>query len=259
MNYLDLAKKAARMAGLIHKKYFNSRLKIETKSSSFDLLTIADKESERRIVSLIKKYFPEHNILAEENIYKKTNSDYLWIIDPLDGTNNFVSGLPIFCVSIALAYKNEIIAGAVFDVTRNELFYAQKNKGAFLNGRRIGVSSVDTLKRALIITGFYYNRGKEMLKTLENIKRFLLKNIIGIRRLGSAALDLCYIACGRATGFWEFQLSPWDYAAGRLLIEEAGGRITGKNGEEVSLMKESFVVASNGRIHQQMLRVLNAN
>lgn len=259
MNYLDLAKKAARTAGLIHKKYFRTAFKIKTKSSSYDLLTIADKESEKAIVSLIKKYFPEHNILAEENIYKKTSSDYLWIIDPLDGTNNFVSGLPIFCVSIAMAYKNEIIAGAVFDVTRNELFYAQKNKGAFLNGKRIRVSSVDALKRALIITGFYYNRGKEMLKTLENIKRFLLKNIIGIRRLGSAALDLCYVASGRTTGFWEFQLSPWDFAAGRLLIEEAGGKITGRKGEEIPLIKKSFVVASNGRIHQQMLKVLNVD
>lgn len=257
MSFIKVAQAAAREAGKIHKKYFSEDLKVETKSSPFDLLTIADKEAERVIVKLIKKYFPGHNFLGEEGSYAKTPSDYTWIIDPLDGTNNFACGLPIFCASIALAYKDSLIAAVVYDVTRNELFYAQKNKGAFLNGRRIRANSVEALEKALLITGFYYSRGEEMLLTLETIKRFFLRRIMGLRRLGAAALDLCYIACGRASGFWEFELSPWDFAAGKLLIEEAGGRITGKSGESVPLEEKYFIVASNGKIHQQMLEVIN--
>ena len=257
MNYFDVALKAAKEAGKIHKKYFQTELKIERKSSPFDLLTIADKEAEKAIVYLIKKHFPEHNIFAEECTYEKTESKYTWVIDPLDGTNNFASGLPIFCASIALMHDDKVELGVIYDVMREELFSAQKNQGAFLNEKPIKVNSVDNLKNSLLITGFYYSRGEEMVKTLETIKRFFLKQIMGLRRLGAAALDLCYIACGRAAGFWEFELSPWDFAAGKLLIEEAGGKVTGKQGEEVSLTEKSFIVASNGRIHEQMLEVLN--
>ncbi|RLC35400.1 MAG: inositol monophosphatase [Candidatus Nealsonbacteria bacterium] len=257
MTYLKVAVKAAKKAGEIHKKYFNKGFKVKTKTSSFDLLTVADTESEKAIVSIIKKYFPEHNILAEEYKYEKTKSEYTWIIDPLDGTNNFASGLPIFCASVALARNDEVIAGVVYDVSRNELFYAQKNKGAFLNGKRIHVAGIKNLKRALLITGFYYSRGDEMIQTLNTIKRFFLKRIMGLRRLGAAALDLCYIACGRASGFWEFELSPWDFAAGKLLVEEAGGKVSGKNAEKVPLKKKYYIVASNGKIHRQMLETIN--
>ena len=257
-NYIDVAVAAVKAAGKIHKKYFLGDFKVETKSSSFDLLTIADKEAEKSIVSVIKDYFPEHNFLAEEQSYAKTDSEYTWIIDPLDGTSNFACGLPIFCSSVALMHNDEIQTGVIYDVMRNELFYTQKNQGAFINGKQIRVSPVDTLQKSLLITGFYYNRGEEMIETLETIKAFFLKHIMGLRRLGAAALDLCYIACGRACGFWEFELNPWDFAAGKLLIEEAGGRVTGKRGEKVSITKKSFIVASNGRIHDQMLTILNA-
>jgi myo-inositol-1(or 4)-monophosphatase len=257
MDYLSVAIQAAKQAGKIHKKYFLKNLRIETKSSNFDLLTTADKEAETAAIAVIKKYFPGHNFLAEENIYNKTNSGFTWIIDPLDGTNNFASGMPIFCSSVALTRNNQVIVGAVFDVSRNELFYAKKGKGAYLNGKRIKVSKVNKLTRSIIITGFYYSRGKEMLETLETIKIFLLKGIIGIRRLGSAALDLCYVASGRAAGFWEFSLSPWDFAAGKLIIEEAGGLITEKAGGKVIPSAKSFIVASNGKIHRQMLDVIN--
>ncbi|MFH0762421.1 MAG: inositol monophosphatase family protein [Candidatus Omnitrophota bacterium] len=257
MNYLDIAIKAARVAGKIHKKYFNSSLKVKTKSSSFDLLTVADTEAEDAAVSLIKRYCPDHNFLAEERRYQKTDSEYTWIIDPLDGTNNFASGMPIFCASVALMHKGRILAGAVYDVTRDELFYARQGKGAYLNGRRIRVNSADTLKRSLLITGFYYSRSEEMVRTLETIRRFFLKHILGLRRLGAAALDLCYIACGRAAGFWEFELSPWDFAAGKLIVEEAGGRVSGAGGEEVRLTEKHFIVASNKKIHQQMLEVIS--
>jgi len=254
--YLDIAILAAKKAGRVHKKYFSTNIKVETKGKSFDLLTIADIEAERVAVSAIKKYFPRHNFFAEENKYKKTNSEYTWIIDPLDGTNNFSSGLPIFCVSVALAKDNEVIVGAIYDVMRNELFYAQKNKGAYLNGKRIRVSKTASLKKSLLITGFYYDRGSEMIDNLNSIKRFFFKRILGLRRLGAAALDLCYVACGRVSGFWEFKLSPWDFAAGMLLVQEAGGRVTNRSGKIVSLFKPSFIVASNNRIHKKMLEVI---
>lgn len=256
MSYLAVAIKAARQAGKIHKRYFQSGFEVRTKSASFDLLTVADIEAEKAVTSLIKKHFPKHNFLAEENTYDKTDSQYTWVIDPLDGTSNFVSGLPIFCASVALVRKNEVIAAAVYDATRDELFCAQKHKGAFLNGKRIRVNNVDTFTKSLLITGFYYSRGKEMLETLEAIKMFLLKRIIGLRRLGAAALDLCYVASGRASGYWEFELSPWDFAAGKLIIEEAGGRVTGKRGEKVIPAKKSFIVASNAKIHRRMLEVI---
>lgn len=257
MDYLDIAIKAARAAGRIHKKYFQGGFKVKTKSSSFDLLTVADTQAEKAAVSVIKKYFPGHNFLAEEFRYISTDSDYTWIIDPLDGTNNFVSSLPIFCASVALIRRKEVLIGAVYDVMRDEIFYAQKDKGAFLNGRKIKVSQAKSLKESLIITGFYYDRGKKMIETLETIKRFHFRHILGIRRLGAAALDLCYVACGRAAGFWEFELSPWDFAAGKLIIEEAGGKVTGRHGEKIPLTQKYFIVASNGKIHTQMLPVIN--
>lgn len=258
MDYLDIAIKAARRAGSIHKKYFQTGFKVKTKSSTFDLLTIADTEAEKAVVCLIKKYFPSHNFLAEEYSYTKTDSEYTWIIDPLDGTNNFACGLPIFCASVALMRKNQVIAGAVYDVMRNELFYAEKNKGAFLNAKPIRVNPVKSLKQALLITGFYYSKGEEAVQTLEAIKRFFSEHILGLRRLGAAALDLCYVASGRAAGFWEFELSPWDFAAGKLIVEEAGGKVTGRYGERIPPAKKHFVVASNAKIHSRMLPVINS-
>lgn len=257
MDYLDVAIRAARKAGSIHKKYFNKDFKIRTKSATFDLLTVADTEAEAAVVRLIKRYFPCHNFLAEEFDYAMTDSEYTWVIDPLDGTNNFACGLPIFCASVALMRKDRVIAGVVYDASRNELFYAKKNKGAFLNGKRIRVNPVRILKQSLLITGFYYSKGKEAVQTLEAIKRFFCEHILGLRRLGAAALDLCYVACGRAAGFWEFELSPWDFAAGKLIVEEAGGKVTGRYAENVPPRKRHFIVASNAKIHNKMLSVIN--
>lgn len=258
VDYLSVAKEAVLRAGKVHKKYFQKTIPIRTKKSSYDLLTIADIEAEEVIVSFVKKNFPGHNFLCEEKLYGKTSSEFTWVIDPLDGTNNFACRLPIFCSSVALVYsRKEVIVSAVYDVTRDELFYAQKKRGAWLNKRRIYVNNAKSLKEALLITGFYYNRSKEMIETLETIKRFHFSQIIGIRRLGAAALDLCYVGCGRAAGFWEFELSPWDYNGGKLIVEEAGGRVTGKLGEEVPLDKKYFIVASNGKIHKAMLAVIN--
>ncbi|RJP28020.1 MAG: inositol monophosphatase [Candidatus Omnitrophota bacterium] len=256
MNYLKIAISAAVRAGYVHRKYFEKNIRIRNKSTSFDLVTVADVEAEREAVSFIRKNFPSHNILAEEKKYNKTLSEYTWVIDPLDGTNNFACTMPIFCSSVALRLKDEIIVGAVYDVSRNELFYAQKGKGAFLNGKRISVNNAKRLGQALLITGFYYSRGREMTDTLKAIELFFRKKILGIRRLGAAALDMCYVACGRASGFWEFELSPWDYSAGKLIIEEAGGRVTGKYGENIPLSEKHFIVSSNGKIHKDMLKVI---
>ncbi|MCF7916727.1 MAG: inositol monophosphatase [Candidatus Omnitrophica bacterium] len=256
LDFKQVAIKAARQAGEIHKKYFEGDTQTKEKSSSFDLITIADTESEKAIVDIIKQKFPDHNILAEEGRYAKTDSEYCWVIDPLDGTNNFSFGIPLFCVSIALVKKDQTILGVVYDVMRDELFFAKSGKGAYLNDKRIKVSDVNRLDKSLLITGFYYDRGKDMISNLEAIKFFFQKRVIGIRRLGAAALDLCYVASGRATGFWEFKLSPWDFAAGKLLIEEAGGKVTGKSGQEVKL-ESSYIVASNGKIHEKIIEVVN--
>lgn len=259
MNYLDIAVNAAKEAGRIHKKYFRGNYKLKTKSASFDLVTCADIKAEKAVVSLIRKYFPKHNFLAEENKYPNTGSEYTWVIDPLDGTNNFACGLPIFCSSVALVRSGRALAGAIYDVTRDELFYAAKGKGAFLNGKAIRVNKADTLKKALLITGFYYSRGKEVAETLDAVKRFLFRNVLGIRRMGAAALDLCYVACGRAAGYWEHELSPWDFAAGKLIVEEAGGVVSGRHSEEIPWDSRHFIVASNGKIHRRMLSVINRN
>ena len=254
--YMRVAVKAAKEAGKIHLKYFNTPIKIRHKSGPNDQVTIADTESEQKIVQTIKKHFPQHNILAEENKYEKTDSEYTWIIDPLDGTNNFSHGMPFFCCSISLAKKGKPILGVIFDPIRKELFTAEKGKGAVLNEKKIHVSNNSDLNDCLLITGFYYNRGIPLLKSLVNIKHFFLKGILGIRRMGSAALDMCNIACGRADGFWELYLSEWDFAAGKIIIEEAGGKLTNKAGEELRI-RPGYVVASNGLIHKAMLKIIN--
>ncbi|MFC1752985.1 inositol monophosphatase family protein [Thermoproteota archaeon] len=256
-DYLGVAILAAKEAGKIHRKYFNTNFRTRTKTTSFDLLTIADVKAESVVVKAIKKHFPGHNFLCEENKYKKTDSHYTWIIDPLDGTSNFASRLPIFCVSIALAKDKEVVVGVIYDAIHDELFYAQKGKGAFLNKKRIRVTNTRSLKQSLLITGFYYDRGGEMERNLLNIKKFFIARIRGLRRLGAAALDFCYVACGRASGFWEFQLSPWDFAAGVLLVREAGGKVTDQFGGKINI-ESSYIVASNGKIHNKMLKILQS-
>jgi myo-inositol-1(or 4)-monophosphatase len=256
MNFKEIAIKAAKEAGKIQLYYLKKGFKIGTKSGQHDRVTTADLECEKKIVEIIKKDYPDHNILAEENNYEKTDSGYTWIIDPIDGTNNYSHGYPFFCTSIALAKNDEVIMGVVYNVNSDELFVAEKGKGAFLNNKEITVSNVKNLEDALLVTGFYYDRGKNMIRTLDEIKHFLIKKVNGIRRSGSAALDLCFVACGRIDGFWEFTLSPWDYAAAKLIIEEAGGKVTDKADDKVTI-KPSFIVSSNKKIHSAMLKILN--
>ena len=247
--------KAAKEAGKIILSYYSKNVNAVSKGSTYNLVTKADIASEDKIISIIKDKFPGHSIMTEESGEEIHKSDYCWVIDPLDGTNNFYHKFPMFCVSIALYKKGKPLIGVVFDPLKKELFYAEKNEGAFLNNKKIKVSSSNKLSKSLLALGFYYERGSLMRKSLDQMKRFFYEDVHGIRRAGSAALDICYTACGRFDGYWELYLNPWDYAAGSLIVMEAGGRITDTQGQKYSLMMKN-IVASNGRIHKDMIRIL---
>ena len=249
------ALRAAREAGKVILNYYSKNVNAVNKGNTYNLVTKADIASEKKIISIIKDKFPGHSILTEESGEEIHKSDYCWIIDPLDGTNNFYHKFPMFCVSIALYKKGNPLIGVVFDPLKNELFYAGKNEGAFLNNKKIRVSNANTLKKSLLALGFYYERGSLMRKSLGQMKSFFYENVHGIRRAGSAALDLCYTACGRFEGYWELKLNPWDYAAGSLIVTEAGGKVTDIQGKKYNLMMGN-IVASNGKIHRDMIRIL---
>ena len=251
---ISCAVRAARVASkIIMAKYGKGRALEKTKNN---LVTEADFECEEAIILVIRKKYPSHSILAEER-HKGADllSKHLWIIDPLDGTNNYAHGIPHFCVSIAYAEKGKVLAGMILDPMRKELFTAIRGGGAFLNGARISVSRTAGISQAIITTGFYYDRGRLMEKTLAAIHSLFKADIRGIRRLGSAALDLCWVACARFDGYFEYQLSPWDFAAGMLLVNEAGGRCSDREGKELSLTSRSAAV-SNGKIHGEFLRIV---
>jgi myo-inositol-1(or 4)-monophosphatase len=251
---LQCAVDAAKTAGTIMVHDF--RTVTATEKSRNDLVTETDLKCESEIASMIRSRYPSHMILAEER-HKDTDvlADGLWIVDPLDGTNNYAHGIPHFCVSIAYAERGEVIAGVVLDPMRNELFTGTRGGGAFLNGARISVSGTERVSASIITTGFYYDRGAMMEKTLDTIHSLFSADIRGIRRLGSAALDLCWVACGRFDGYFEYRLSPWDFAAGMLLVREAGGKGSDREGKELGFTSESVVV-SNGRIHDEFVGIV---
>ena len=252
------AEKAARKAGRIHLANLGKSVNVRAKNDSFDLVTESDFQAEKEIISLIRSEFPDHGFLAEENTYEKVPSDYRWIIDPLDGTNNFAFGIPFFAVSVALYKSDTPVSAAVFLPYMDEMFTAEAGMGAYCNGKRIRSSNVESFEKAVLTTGFYYDRGKAVTDNLERIRRFFEKHIVGIRRTGAAAMDLCYTACGRFTGFWEFRLSPWDFAAGRLIIEQAGGSITDFEGRSLPADTESPVLAAGcENLRRRMQDVLN--
>lgn len=225
-----------------------------TYKGEIDLLTQTDKKVEEMIIRTIKKNFPAHSVLAEESGRAEKKSDYTWIIDPIDGTTNFYHSFPHVCTSIAVEKEGTIIAGGIYDPQRDELFFAEKGKGARLNGKKISVSDAPSLGQSLLVTGFPYDRRKRADHYLSFFKSFMMKTH-GIRRLGSAALDYCYVACGRFDGYWEFKLKPWDVAAGSLILTEAGGSISDFHGKPFSIY-ESETLASNGKIHREMLRAI---
>ncbi|GAB6183909.1 inositol monophosphatase family protein [Thermodesulfovibrio hydrogeniphilus] len=245
---LLVAIEAAKSAGTIIKEKIGTLTPDDfVQKSISDYVTEIDVQSEKTIISHIKKHFPQHQIMAEElsNDYKK--AEYLWIIDPLDGTTNFIHGFPVVAVSIALMYKGELTVGVVYDPTRDELFYAEKGIGAFLNGRRIKVSEFKNPELALIATGFPF-RNKHLIDDYIKIFRELLYSVSDLRRPGAASVDLAYVACGRVDGFFEFALSPWDIAAGTLLIKEAGGVVSDFEGGE-NYLSTGNIVAGNTSVH----------
>lgn len=249
---------AARQAALEAGSYLLEGLS-QTKSVTYkgqvDLVTRFDRRSEEIIYDRLSRAFPGHSFLAEEEIRQDRDSDYCWLVDPLDGTTNFAHGLPVFCVSIALAYKNEIILGVIYDPNREELYMATRGQGAYLNSKPLRVSKTRKVDRSLLATGFPYDVRTSQDNNLEHFSNFAVR-AQAIRRLGSAALDLCYVACGRFDGYWEKKLKPWDLAAGALLVEEAGGRVSDLEGKEFRL-STPHIVASNGYIHRAMLEILS--
>ncbi len=252
---LQLAVEAALEAGrLLRNSVGNVRTIEHKQGQETNLVTEVDKKSEQLIIRKIQHRYPKHDFLGEESGSRQVQSEYKWIIDPLDGTTNFTHGLPIYCVSIGLEYKGEMVLGVVYDPSRNELFTAEKGKGAFLNNKRLRVSKASRLIESLIVTGFPYNVRTNPDNAVQHFNNFLME-AQAVRRLGSAALDLCYVAAGRFDGFWEVTLMPWDMAAGVLLVEEAGGKFTDFRGFP-SNVYTSNVLTSNGLIHEQMLEVL---
>jgi len=251
--FLNTAIKVARLAGKVILDHLGkiSKRDINLKLTS-DFVTSADRESERMIIDTIKKDFPYHHILAEESLKESAGKEYRWIIDPLDGTTNYIHGYPVFSVSIALEYKGEIIVGVIFDPLRDELFFAEKGKGAFLNGNPVRLSSTVALQDSLITTGFPFRRKDMIDPYLKLFKNFFLK-VSDLRRAGSAALDLAYLACGRCDGFFEIGLSPWDIAAGSLLIKEAGGVVTDFSGGAEYLWTGN-IVAGTPAVHREILK-----
>ena len=244
----------AREAGAVLMDHFRQRVKIEYKGD-VDLVTVADRRSEELIVRRIRERWPRHNILGEEGTRSEQGSDYRWYVDPLDGTTNFAHSYPVFCVSMAVEYREERIAGVIYDPTRDELFSAEKGSGAFLNGQPAAVSKTANLAECLIATGFpSHKRHKN-----PNIYFYhqLTLRTHGVRRAGSAALDLANVACGRFDGFWEFNLNPWDTAAGVLLVEEAGGQVTGFDGRPFRIDSHE-TLATNRLVHNALLGEFDA-
>lgn len=252
---LTLAKELAVGAGSVLKRGFQSRKKIDYKGR-INPVTDYDYKAEQYIISRIKKRFPDHEFLAEEGTATGSQSSYRWVIDPLDGTVNYAHEFPMYCVSIALEHEGEVELGAVYDPEREELFHAARGHGARMNREKLAVSDTDKLQRALLATGFAYDIGTSKKNNLGLFAR-MAKRAEGIRRPGSAALDLCWLAAGRIDGFWELKLHPWDTAAAKLIVQEAGGKVTRIDGSPYSIFDDD-ILASNVVLHKQMQRVLSS-
>lgn len=254
--FLTFAIKIAKEAGKIQMEYFEHISSIEKKTTNIDLVTEADKKSEDYLINQITNKYPNHSILSEETGNIDNNSDYLWIIDPLDGTTNFVHNLPIFAVSIGLVKKNkECICGVVYNPAADKCFYSERNKGSYLNSRKLKVTSSNTLSKSLLATGFPYLHDDKYDLSFKIFKQFYDKTR-GIRRLGSASLDLCFVAMGRFDGYYEFGLKAWDICAGSLIAHEAGATLSDWDN---SLLPHdgSRILATNKKIHNEMVAILS--
>ena len=255
-SFLQFALHIAREAGRIQMSYFGNISEVEKKSTNIDLLTKADLESEKYIIDHIRKEFPKHSILSEESGKLSTKSKYLWVIDPLDGTTNFAHNLPIFSISIGLVDRDiGTICAVVYNPAADKCFYAEKNKGAFLNEKAIKCTSSKALSDSLLATGFPYEHNREYDMLFDIFKDFY-DQTRGLRRLGAASLDLCFVAMGRFDGFYEYGLKFWDICAGVLIVEEAGGVATDWDGVNKIPSDSSRVLAANKYIHSDMSKVL---
>ena len=252
---IETAKQAAKIAGeFLLQHYGKVPQEAIRKKAASDFLSFVDEKSEEIIVNVIREKYPEHAILAEEGGAEDTSSAYRWIIDPLDGTTNYLAQVPVFSVSIALQKDDELLLGVIYEPLRDELFWAEKGKGAFLNDAQIHVSNKTQLKDSLIATGFPF-KSKQFLGTYLSAFEEIFDNCMGMRRLGSAAVDLAYVAAGRFDGFWEIGLNPWDVAAGAVLIQEAGGQVSdfwlGPN-----FMTSNYLLSANKDIQKQLSTIV---
>lgn len=248
-SFLDTSMEIARESGALLSKYYERRVGFELKGD-FDLVTEADRASERLVVERLRTHFPSHSIVAEEGSGHEGSSEYRWYVDPLDGTTNFAHGFPVFNVTLALERAGEMVAGVVYDPTRDEMFFAERGAGAWLNHRRILVSKTKRLEDSLVATGFPSR--KRHLNVNVHFYYQLAMLTHGVRRAGSAAIDLAYVACGRLDAFWEFGLNPWDMAAGWLLVSEAGGRCSDMHGGPVNV-RGPHLLCDNGLVHEETL------
>ncbi len=257
---LSVARRAAAAGALIAARYFAdlSSAEIETKRSDTGyqgLVTRADTEAEDAIIDIIRTKFPNHQFMAEEGFSQQVSAEHLWIIDPIDGTNNFAHGIPHYAVSVAY-YQNAIAqCGCIINPEAKDEFVCQRGRGATHNGKLVAVNRHSALDQTMLAVGFYYDRDRMMRATLDAIEECFRQQIQGIRRMGSAALDIVHVGLGRFGGFFEYQLAPWDFAAARLFLEEAGGKITTCLGHELPLAKTS-VLATNGRLHEPLLEIV---
>jgi len=250
MHYLETAAEIARESGALLANYFERRVAYETKGE-FDLVTEADRASEKLVVERLRTHFPSHRIVAEEGGGHQSASEYCWYVDPLDGTTNFAHSFPVFNVTLGLECAGEMVAGVVYDPMRQEMFTAERGAGAYLNNRRVRVSGVKRVADSLASTGFPTRQRRHNVNIHFYYQLAMASH--GVRRTGSAAVDLAYVACGRLDFFWEFGLKPWDMAAGTLLVEEAGGRVSDMFGARHNLTASDHVLADNGALHAEVL------
>lgn len=251
---LSYIENLALKAGEILRAGYNKEHQVGYKGA-IDLVTEVDHQSEAYLLGEVQRDFPDHHIFSEESGIIQGNDEHTWYIDPLDGTVNYAHHVPIFCVSIGYAYQGRLTLGAVYDPLREELYLAERGKGAYLNGQRMNVSSVTELQRSLLVTGFPYDTWNSAQNNFANFVKFA-KLTQGVRRLGSAALDLCYVAAGRFDGFWELALKPWDVAAGGLICEEAGATVTNIEGQPDFISEPQSILATTPGIHAKMLAEL---
>ena len=254
-SFVGTAAEAVLKSGAIQLAKYGQPISIEHKGT-INLVTEVDHACEDAIVALLRERYPDHDIVTEETQIEQTGSPYVWYIDPLDGTTNFAHGYPCFCTSVALAHEGKVVAGAVYEPLREELYTAERGQGSFLNGRRLRVSNATELINSLLLTGFPYDVRDDLPGKLRMFNK-LMGEARAVRRDGSAALDLCFVAAGRVEGFWEETLYPWDMMAGNLMIEEAGGRVSRFDGTPIG-MRADEILATNGRIHERMLQLMQS-